>query len=76
MILLSTTFESIVSVGFLLLGIYLIIGFVFAIFFVWKGAAKMDHNVVDTSIWFRLLIFPGSIAFWPILLKKWRSTTS
>ncbi len=50
---------------------YLLIGFVFGIAFLWKGARVVDPLVKDTSWAFKLLILPGSIALWPILLTKW-----
>ena len=64
------TFASIFSTVFLL---YLLLGFVFAIAFLWKGAGKLDDKTKGTSWVFKALIFPGSIALWPVLLKKWVS---
>jgi hypothetical protein len=63
----------IVLVNLLLL--YIAIGIVFAVLFLWKGVGKVDENVTGSSIWFKLLLFPGSCAFWPVLLAKWRKTT-
>lgn len=54
-----------------LLGLYFILGFLFAIAFQISGARKVDAGVEGTSFWFKLLIFPGCIAFWPALLIKW-----
>ena len=53
------------------LGLYLGIGFLFAIAFLWKGLAKVDEAAHGAGLLFNLLIFPGTIAFWPVLLKKW-----
>jgi len=64
------TFASIFSSVFLL---YLLLGLVFAIAFLWKGAGKLDDKTKGTSWGFKALIFPGSIALWPVLLKKWVS---
>ena len=52
--------------------LYLFTGFVFAIAFVLKGAHIIDEGAKGSSIGFRIMIFPGSVVFWPILLKKWR----
>ena len=53
------------------LGVYLACGFVFAIPFVLKGAKRIDPHAAQGSWGFRLLIFPGAMAFWPLLLRRW-----
>lgn len=50
---------------------YLMIGFLFAIAFVFKGVQKVDPIVAESNWKFRLLIIPGSLALWPVMLKKW-----
>ncbi len=57
-----------------LLGIYVAIGFVFALVFIFTGIDKIDDGAKDISWGLRLLLLPGSIAFWPVLLRKWRKT--
>jgi len=52
--------------------LYVVIGVAFAIAFVLKGAAAIDRNAADTGAGFRLAIFPGCVAFWPLLLARWR----
>lgn len=55
-----------------LLGIYLFVGFLFAIVFVITGGPKkIDPGAVEGSKGFSLLIIPGSALFWPYLLKRW-----
>ena len=54
-----------------LAGLYLVIGLIFAIWFVIKGARTVDPAVEGTSIVFKLLIIPGSILLWPVLMRKW-----
>lgn len=56
---------------FYLLLIYSLIGLLFGLAFVFKGVQKIDPGAEGTSWGFRLLILPGSIAFWPFLLTKW-----
>ena len=58
---------------FIALGIYLACGFVFAIAFVLFGAKQIDPHAAHGSWGFRLLIIPGAMAFWPLLLKRWMS---
>lgn len=50
---------------------YLACGFVFAIFFITKGVQQVDEGVEGSSTGFRLIILPGTMVFWPLLLKKW-----
>lgn len=52
--------------------LYLGCGAIFAIAFVWRGAAAIDAKAATGSLGFRLLLVPGAIALWPLLLAKWR----
>ena len=61
----------IVSLVFIVLGVYLMGGIVFTILFQIKGLSKIDEGVHDSTIGFRIIIIPGCIMFWPVLLKKW-----
>jgi hypothetical protein len=60
----------------LLFGIYLGLGFIFALFFVTKGAGKIDPTAKAGTIGFRLLIIPGTMFFWPLLAKRWWQGTT
>jgi hypothetical protein len=51
--------------------LYLVIGLAFALVFVFGMVHQLDTGAKGTSIWFRLIIIPGSIALWPVLLLKW-----
>jgi hypothetical protein len=51
--------------------LYLLLGLVFAIAFLWRGAAKLDDKTKGSSWVFKALIIPGSMALWPVLLTKW-----
>ena len=55
----------------ILLGLYLAGGISFAIPFVFVGVKKIDPHAAHGSWGFRLLIFPGTLAFWPLLLRRW-----
>ena len=50
---------------------YALVGLVFAGFFVSLGVQKLDYEAKGSGIGFRLLIFPGVAAFWPMLLARW-----
>ena len=60
-----------VNIILIITAIYLFCGFVFAIVFVTKGVAAVDEGANGASIGFRIIIIPGVIVFWPLLLKKW-----
>jgi len=60
-----------VSAIFLVLTIYLIAGVLFAIFFLIKGIEKIDPAAHGSGWGFRLIILPGTIVLWPVLLNKW-----
>lgn len=51
--------------------VYVLIGLVFSFAFVFKGVSVVDSGARGGSIWFKLLLIPGSIALWPVLLVKW-----
>jgi hypothetical protein len=53
------------------LGVYLASGFVFAVPFVIGGVGKIDPHAAHGSWGFRLLIIPGTMALWPVLLRRW-----
>ena len=50
--------------------VYLAIGAVFALFFVWKGAAMIDASARGANLWFRVFIFPGVAGLWPLILVR------
>ena len=63
-----------IATAFLIaLGIYLACGLAFAIPFALFGAKHVDPHAAHGSWGFRLLIIPGVMAFWPLLLKRWTS---
>ncbi len=53
------------------LSLYLALGVVFAVAFVCAGVKRIDSQAVGTGAGFRILILPGSVAFWPLLLGRW-----
>lgn len=57
------------TVGWILagLGVYGLIGMIFAAWFVTAGVGGISPAARGSGVVFRLLIFPGSAALWPIL---------
>lgn len=53
------------------LALYTAAGVVFAIPFVVRGVNRLDPVARESSWGFRVAIFPGAVAFWPLLLKRW-----
>jgi len=61
----------IATVLLIALAIYLACGLVFAIPFTLMGVKRIDPHAAHGSWGFRLLIIPGTMVFWPLLLKRW-----
>lgn len=60
-----------VKIALILGSVYLVMGMIFAIFFLNMGIEKMDTAAHGSGFGFRMIILPGTIALWPVLLKKW-----
>jgi hypothetical protein len=56
---------------FTIAGIYLVCGFVFAMAFIFKGVQVIDEGAKDSTAGFKMIIIPGCVIFWPLLLVKW-----
>jgi hypothetical protein len=62
---------TIVTILLIIVAVYLVAGLVFAIPFVIKGVTKIDEGAHGSTWGFRIIIIPGTIVFWPLLLKRW-----
>ncbi len=51
--------------------VYVACGLVFAPFFVWRGAGRLDPAAKSAGLGFRLIVLPGAAALWPVLLRRW-----
>lgn len=58
-----------------LAGIYAVLGVVFAVLFVVRGAGRVDQAARGGTWGFRMLILPGAAALWPLLAKRWLAAT-
>lgn len=61
----------VVEIILIIVGIYLLLGVLFVIPFLVKGITKVDEGAHGGTIGFKIIIIPGVIVFWPVLLGKW-----
>jgi hypothetical protein len=53
------------------LELYVLTGFVFALLFLPRAVTRLDHRMAAAPMSLRLLILPGTIAFWPLFAHRW-----
>ena len=63
-----------VEVVLIIVLIYLLLGVLFVVPFLVKGLTKVDESAHAGTIGFKMIIIPGVIVFWPVLLRKWMKT--
>ena len=68
-------FERVATLLVGVLYLYGIAGLFFAIAFVTTDVKRIDSQATGSGVGFRVLIFPGSAALWPLLLCRWVSRT-
>ena len=62
--------ETVISIFLWVLGAYFIAGTLFGFYFLIIGAAKLDPQISNSKKSVRILLFPGAVATWPLLLAK------
>ena len=50
---------------------YAVVGVVFGVAFVMRGAGVVDPVAKQTTVGFKFMILPGAIGLWPWLAVKW-----
>lgn len=53
---------------------YAAIGLPFAVVFLFRGLMTVDPAANNAPWSFRLLIGPGVVAFWPLMLLRWKNS--
>lgn len=53
---------------------YLVIGSIVAVPFVLFGIGRIDPSARGAPLTFRALVFPGVVAMWPLILRRWVSS--
>jgi hypothetical protein len=51
---------------------YACCGLLVGVPFVLRGVERVDPAARGTSLAFRLLLLPGTVALWPLMAAKWR----
>ena len=65
-----------VEILLIIAAIYLLVGVLFVIPFLMKGLNKIDEGANGSTIGFKIIIIPGVIVLWPVLLSKWMNGKS
>jgi len=52
---------------------YIALGVVFALPFVARGIDRIDRAAGRGTVGFRIIVLPGVVALWPLLLRRWYS---
>ena len=60
----------VINIFLAILGSYFAIGLLFGLYFLFKGAPKIDPLMTDSKKKVRVLLFPGVVATWPFLISK------
>ena len=60
----------VINIFLAILGGYFAIGLLFGLYFLFKGAPKIDPLMADSKKKVRFLLFPGVVATWPFLISK------
>lgn len=50
---------------------YAALGLAFGLPFVTFGIGRLDPNARGSGPGFRMLVLPGVVALWPLLLRRW-----
>lgn len=53
-----------------LVGVYLLLGVFAGGYLAFVGVNRIDRNAAGGSIWFRVLVLPGLVALWPLVLAR------
>ncbi len=62
--------KTAINIFLTILAVYFTVGIFFGLYFLLKGATKIDPLMQDTKKKVRLLLLPGVIATWPFLIGQ------
>ena len=52
-----------------ILSLYFLFGIFYGIWFIRKGAQRLDQKMIGANWKIRLLLFPAAMGLWPLLMK-------
>ena len=55
----------------MIIGLYVVIGLLVGLAFVLRGVNRVDPAAGDSPFVFRIVILPGCVGLWPVVLLKW-----
>ena len=61
---------NVIFILFYIMAAYSIMGLLFGVYFFFAGAKKMDPAIAESKWTVRLLLLPGAIGLWILLLPK------
>jgi len=61
---------NLINIFLSILGVYFLVGFLFGLYFIIKGAKKIDPLMRDTKKKVGFLLLPGIITTWPFLIGR------
>ena len=59
------------SILLMILGLYVALGLLIGLAFVLRGVNRVDPVAADSPWVFRVVILPGCVGLWPVVLLKW-----
>ena len=68
---MARMYETFINLLVMLALTYAGLGLLFALVFVILGVSKVDELAHGSGPGFRLMILPGVVALWPLLLLRW-----
>ena len=61
------------AVFLIIVGLYVAVGLVSGLAFVMFGVNRVDPVAGDSPFVFRLMILPGCVGLWPMMMWKWKN---
>ena len=59
----------------LIVVLYVAVGLVCGLAFVFVGVNRVDPIAHDSPMVFRVIILPGCVGLWPVVLWKWKNAS-
>ena len=68
--------QTIVNIMLIAVAVYFSGGALFTVIFLFRGLNKVDERTHGATVGFKIIIIPGCIVLWPILLRKWMAAAN